>query len=266
MADFFLTLVSSSSTEMFPRNTTSSFTVLLPEKISLNGSWRVALAEIHYNYNFFNVTDENNRIILVEKSNDLDSNTIQSTDKIISHEIKLTNGCYLSVEKLIASINDSLKDFVKRNGYIFSINKANNRTNVHREYLKDHIECVFLEGRLAMQLGFKPMSNILETEISMHVGNIYFGIPDQMLIYTDIIEPSFIGHEKTYVLKIVNTEATRTSFGDSCYKEYTHMHYMPVQRREFDAISVAIRDCAGKFMPFQHGVLTLKLHFKKQNA
>lgn len=266
MSEFFVTLVSNSSSSMFPQNITSSFTVNLPQKISLNGSWRVALSEIHYNYNFFNVTDGNNRITLMEKSNDSSNNTIQSSDKIVSHEIKIANGYYSSVGELVSAINAGLKSFVKyKNSYILSIDKSNNRTIVHRDYLMDGIESILIEGRLAMQLGFKPMNNILSTEISSHVGNIYYGIPDQMLIYTDIIEPTFIGHEMAYVLKIVNTEATQTAFGDSCYKEYTYMHYMPVQKREFDTISVDIRDCTGELMPFQHGVLTIKLHFKKHN-
>ena len=85
-----------------------------------------------------------------------------------------------------------------------------------------------------------------------------------MLIYTDIIEPSFIGHEKAYVLKVVNTEARQLHFGDACYKEYAHMHYMCVQKREFDTISIDIRDHTGNFMPFQHGVLMVKLHFKQR--
>lgn len=62
------------------------------------------------------------------------------------------------------------------------MNKATNRTIVHREYLNDRIESIFLEGRLAMQLGFKPMTDILSNDVSTHVGNIYFGIPDQMLV------------------------------------------------------------------------------------
>lgn len=117
-----------------------------------------------------------------------------------------------------------------------------------------------------MQLGFKPYTDILETQISPHIGNIHFGVSDQMFIYTDIIDPTLIGHEKAYVIKVVNTEAKKYTFGDSCYKEYTHMHYMRLQKREFESISVDIRDYTGQFMPFQHGVLMIKLHFISKNA
>lgn len=116
-----------------------------------------------------------------------------------------------------------------------------------------------------MQLGFAPEDNILNFERSNNVGNIYFGVPDQMLIYTDIIEPVFVGHEKAQVIKIVNTGggSSTWSFGDVCNTEFQRMHYVPVLKKDFEAISVDIRDCTGSYMPFRHGVSTIKLHFKK---
>lgn len=51
MKEFFMTLLSNSSMDLYPENKTSSFTVHLPEKITLNGMWSVAVAEIHYKHN-----------------------------------------------------------------------------------------------------------------------------------------------------------------------------------------------------------------------
>lgn len=265
MGDFFVTLVSNSSMDLFTQNTTSSFTVQLPEKITLNGSWCVAVAEIHYNYNFFNVSDGNNRIILMDKANDQSKNEINRGSDIESHNITIPNGFYTSLCDLVHTVNESLQPYVKGREKLFSINKTSGRTMVNKEILVSDIENIFLEGRLGMQLGFKPMCDTLMHALSPHVGNTFFGIPDQMFIYTDIIEPTFIGHEKIYVLKIINTEAKNLTFGDACYKEFTHMHYIRIQKREFDSITVNIRDSTGKFMPFQHGVLTIKLHFMKRN-
>lgn len=268
MSDFFITLVSNSSMRIFPDNKTSSFTVLLPEKVSLKGSWSVGVAEIHYNYNFFNVTDGNNKITLIKKEieNDQNNNEINKSEtKQI--EIAIETGHYNSVTDIIAVINNKLKPYMVVGDVLFSINEINNRTLVHKENLLSDIGSIFFEGRLNMQLGFMPGRDVLLFKSSPHVGNTQFGIPDQMLIYTDIIEPTFIGHEKAYVIKIVNTEARQgTIFGDACYKEYTHMHYMNVQKREFESISIDIRDYTGNFIPFQHGVLMIKLHFKRQRC
>lgn len=136
---------------------------------------------------------------------------------------------------------------------------------IHVNNLKSDVESIFLEERLNMQLGFEPNTNIKDKTISPHVANIQYGIPDQMLIYTDIIEPTFVGHERAYILKIVNTQPKHLKFGDSCYKEFSPLQYMVLEKREFEAITIDLRDYAGLFMPFQHGVFTIKLHFKKQD-
>ena len=261
MKDFFVTLLSNSSMNFFPDNKTSSFTVQLAEKITLNGSWSVGVAEIHYNYNFFNVTHNNNGVICVKKDTGTSENSIHSL-----HTVNITPGYYGCVEDLVETVNTEMRKHWMAGGSLISIDNINNRTIVHKETIYKELESISFQGRLAMQLGFEPAENILSHDLSPHIGNIYFGVPDQMLIYTDIIEPTYIGHEKAYVLKIINTNVKSYKFGDICYKEYTHIHYMPVQKREFESVSVDIRDYTGAFIPFQHGVLTIKLHFKKNGS
>lgn len=96
MKDFFVTLLSNSSMNYFPENKTSSFTVQLAEKITLNGSWSVGVAEIHYNYNFFNVSPGNNTIKAVKKNSELSENSI-----VPSEDICLTPGYYATVSDLV---------------------------------------------------------------------------------------------------------------------------------------------------------------------
>lgn len=246
---------------------TSSFTVLLPQKVTLSGKWNVALAEIHYNYNFFNVTASNNRTYLrkINKKNADDS------ENFITKELqKITAvppGYYPRISCVASEINHELKKILNSSEDILTFSEFNGRTKIASDKLRscDYSEMHF-DDRLSMQLGFQPRDNILDREISPHAANIHFGIADQMLIYIDIIEPTFIGHEMAYVLKIVNTQPRSLTFGNACYKEFHKMHYMPVQKREFESISVDIRDYNGNFMPFIHGILTIKLHFKKQDG
>ena len=56
MDSFTMELVSNASGELFPHNTLSSFTNLLPEQVNLEGQWEVALSEISYPsmYQIFN--------------------------------------------------------------------------------------------------------------------------------------------------------------------------------------------------------------------
>lgn len=271
MKEFFVTLLSNSSMNFFPNNKTSSFTVQLAEKITLNGSWSVGVAEIHYNYNFFNVTTNNNSIITVKKSSENSTTALDMCSTTTYYRpvsdfvqtVEITPGYYGTVSDLVETVNSVMKKHKLVAAPFISIDRINNRSIVDKEAVHKSLESISFEGRLAMQLGFEPGENILNHTLSPHIGNTFFGVPDQMLIYTDIIEPSYIGHEKAYVMKIINTNVHTYKFGDICYREYTHIHYMRVQKREFESVSVAIRDYTGGFIPFQHGVLTIKLHFKK---
>lgn len=148
---------------------------------------------------------------------------------------------------------------------ILGIDEVSNRTTIDFSSPSNIPDKIALQGRLATQLGFDPGENILNYTKSPQLGNIFFGIPDQMIVSTDIIQPSFVGHERSYILKIVNTQAKLERYGDSCYEEFQNLHYTPLQKREFETIRVDIKDWSGQFMPFLHGVLSAKLHFIKQN-
>lgn len=98
-------------------------------------------------------------------------------------------------------------------------------------------------------------------DLSPYVGNVYFGIPDQMFIYCDIIEPQLIGYESSQVIKIVNTTEKEINFGTSCYRGFQKIHYNPILKKEFDKVDIDIRDITGEFFPFRHGISSVKLHF-----
>lgn len=260
--NFFLTLMSNSSLNYYSENKTSGFTVHLPQKIQLTGNWVVALAELHYPYNFFNVSDGENVICVefdtVNHQSETDLNIIEKKKS------KISPGFYKNIDCILKAVNSKLSQYVDCD--ILSQNEMDGRTVVNIDKcLSTNLKAITFSPRLAMQLGFNPEDNILDFDRSNNVGNIYFGIPDQMLIYTDVVEPVFIGHEKAQVIKIVNTagESRSCMFGDVHTTEFQRMHYIPVMKKDFESISVDIRDCTGSYMPFRHGVSTVKLHFRK---
>lgn len=290
--NFFITLMSNSSLSIFPDNTTTSFTVSLPQKITLPGKWEVGVAEIHYNYNFFNVTDGNNRIWITSNMIEPDETVYEAVlheydsenegesgisteeeenknvnDSYITKCCEIPPGFYNNMHELIETINGKIMDMLAISSNLFLFNKTTNRCELNTiELEKNSIEIIKLEGRLNIQLGFIPCKNVLDTKISQHCCNIQFGVPDRMLIYTDIIEPTFIGHEKAYVIRIVSTQPKGMTFGDTCYVSYERMDYIGIEKREFEAISIDIREPSGNFMPFLYGVLTIKLHFRKRHG
>ena len=65
MKDFYLTLLSDSSLNMFPDNKQSEFTIRLDHPIHIEGErWEVALVEIAAPSEALNITEENNFFFL----------------------------------------------------------------------------------------------------------------------------------------------------------------------------------------------------------
>lgn len=262
--NFFLTLMSNSSLNYYSDNKTSGFTVHLPQKIQLTGQWVAALAELHYPYNFFNVVDGENRIFL-EFDNENQLEGANEIEKMRHEEYFISPGFYKTIDHILKAVNERLSNILGCD--ILFLNGLDGRTVVNRVDLHEtNLHSITFSPKLAMQLGFNPNDNILEFNLSDNVGNIYFGIPDQMLIYADVIEPVLVGHEKAQIIKIVNTAggAKSCAFGEVHTMEFQRMHYIPVMKKDFESISIDIRDCTGSYMPFRHGVSTVKLHFKKK--
>lgn len=264
MNDFYITLLSNSSSDIYKWNKASSFVVQLPRKISLKENWMVGLAELHFPYNFFNVSENNNSFTY--------TNGTYTTTRTIQ------TGFYNNVSALINEVLRQSNDI----GDWLQFHSATNRVrvkwtdaikNIHplSDDKRNDFRSIKFHGRLALQLGFAPEANILQydlapskgNELSPYVGNLDYGIPDQMFIYCDIVEPQLIGYESSQIIKIVNTTEKEVKFGSSCFRGFQKIHYIPVMRKEFDRVEIEIRDVIGEHFPFRHGISTVKLHFKE---
>lgn len=143
MNDFYVNLLSKSSLDINPNNKTRSFTTHLPRKITLNEDWCVALSEITFPYNFFNVTDKNNTIT-VQKNGDVES---------FSKTIKVPVGYYTSSEYLLDVIKEciidaGLNDILKID-YLPATCKITIIFSDTTEY-----DTIQFENQLGLQLGF----------------------------------------------------------------------------------------------------------------
>lgn len=244
MKDFYITLISNSSMDYFPTNTTSSFTVRLPKNITLGENWRVGLAEIHYSYNFANVRENHNSII-------------ETTDDSVTLW-KIEEGSYTSVSDLIHEINRSYASQP-----LFEFRPHTKRLKINHDAVRKGTNVMVLQGNLAVVLGFKPDENILRYQEAPDPASILFGVPHQMLVYCDIIQPQLVAHEVAQVLRTVQIGSDSYRFGTPCHSEFKNIHYVPLARKEFHTVQINIRDHTGKHLPFSHGVLSLKLHFKE---
>lgn len=277
-SDFYLTLLSNSSFGEYPENKTSSFTVSLPQNISLSGQWKVALAEVHYPYTIETVTSDNNRMIVeivLEKSGE----GVYGDPHLTYYNI--TEGHYQSHDEIISALNDEISRvspienlfFLSKDKRFVTFSKDKMEifmeTSISRafgtlksNYIKGRVRSIFFEGRLAMQLGYEPNVSILKQNAKAPP-NVIFGVPPEMMIYCDLIEPQLIADCHSSVLKIIPTVIQDARYGQVVSKTFNVRSYVPLLLKNFKSVRIDIRDCVGKFIPFSFGTSYVLLHFVK---
>jgi hypothetical protein len=248
MSDFYLTLLSNASMDIYPNNTTSGFNVHLPKTITLEGRWCLAVTEIHYQYNFLNVTTGHNKTFI-------NTNGRQ-------YECQIPNGYYDKIEDIISELNQYAGAAIP-DGDFLELDESTKNVGFTPIGLK-HIQDIQFENRLALILGYAPNSSIkphfLKTILP---GDPSRGVPDEMFIYCNIVEPQIVGDEMARIVRIVNIPKKDAFFGQPLHHEYQRLQYIDVAKKQFDTISIELRDKTGAFMAFESGTVTMVIHFKK---
>jgi len=302
MESFYLTLPSNASLQVYPNNTTTSFTTKLSDYINLKGEgWEMALSEVHYPNTFLTISKANADIIVEERIKDDEegktavgrvshsegeggqtaelAEAVDTTpDKARSNTLEigrrrqkrrasplrkitysLSNAYIRNEEDFVNSINYLLKGKIK-----LLMNKEFKNVILTRE--DDNITRFLFNPRLSLQLGFLPERWIHEKmSRSLHPVNIANGIPRTMFIYCDLIKPQYVGDTTVPLLRIVNINNNMLqNFGSGSVSTFTLPHYVPISKKSFETIEIAVKDETGSSLPFMFGTLTVKLHFRQR--
>lgn len=124
--NFFLTLMSNSSLNYYNDNKTSGFSVHLAQKIQLTGDWVVALAELHYPYNFFNVTAGENAIFAEYNLKNTQAENSNILEQIEYKEMRISQGFYKNTTCVVKAVNKQLSKLT--HGDILSVDELDGRT------------------------------------------------------------------------------------------------------------------------------------------
>lgn len=275
--EFYLTLLSNSSMKYFPNNTTTKFTTQLHKRIRLTENWSVGLAEIQYPCSFLAVTDTDNLLYYRTTPPDASGDEkFLTTDQLLEDAskyfkdsarvvynsngwfvLRIPAGNYENIRDIITVINNHelIKRILK-----FEYNRVTKRVSLT---LNTPLPMLGLSNRLALQLGYKPYTNLAVNQNGSHPANIWVGLPSQMFIYCDIVEPQLVGDVLSPLVRIINISSDNYNYG--CHKDviFSPAHYIPVMRKEFENLEIDIRTETGSPVPFEFGTLGLKLHFKK---
>ena len=84
-------------------------------------------------------------------------------------------------------------------------------------------------------------------------GNQYF------YIYTDIIKSHYHGD---VVVPVLHTVTVKGEHGSYVSRNFERSHYVPLNKKVYDMISINIRDEAGDLVAFEHGKVIITLHYR----
>lgn len=248
---FYLTLLSNSSMEYYPDNKTTNFSTKLPKPLKLEGEWAVGIVEFQYPCTMFTVQEHENIIYITKRM--LMPGDLKPSSVMYKAHIPATN--YENISNILTALNN-IKEKIK-----FRFDDISKLVNV--AIADDSITSITLSPKLSFQLGFEPNNNLAHKNQGRCPANVYLGLPSQLFVYCDIIEPQIVGDVMTPLLRIISLDPSKYIYGSNKMHVFSPPHYLPVMRREFDTIEIDIRSSTGEKIPFQFGTACVKLHFRK---
>ena len=120
-----------------------------------------------------------------------------------------------------------------------------------------------LRGNIARMFGFLNNTSIRASDkkgftLSLpETGNQYF------YVYTDIIKSQYHGDVVVPVLRTVTVKGEHRSYVS---KNFERPHYVPLNKKIFDTISINIRDKARDLVVFEHSKMIITLHFRRSKT
>ena len=297
---FYLTLPSDSSMEVFPHNTLCCYTAKLPQAIHLDqdAHWEVALVEMIHPTQIKNIV-ENQNTFTVEVYDEqlqkhLDERSIVSDPfktedpktKRSTYLITIPTGYYFSGQHLVTTLSTRFNTvFAKvldkaKKSVTFEYNKVARRLMI--KFSEDKLMAITFCPELYDILGGDLRLVKKKNEIPAMTSNLdfakYFRFPVEMnqglnlmFVYSDVVEYNVVGHTSAPLLRVipfkVDSAASADEEGGNTYhvhREFVHSHYLPVNKSYFDSVNITIKGELGQNIPFTKGKVTVKLHFQKR--
>lgn len=245
MSDFFVTLPSSASQNDFPDNTVAHFRVKLDKAIELEGKWSVGLSEFQYPMSWNNVYET-------------DSFTMRRLSSNKEYTIKVKPGFYTSPKTLTDAIQQALGSFKFEKAITFFYDDTSRKFAL---VIKDDDLEVIITKKFANVFGLETTSYLRGVHFSSRWVDIHEGFAS-IFIYSNVIEHQFVGDVSARLLRVVAVDYTKNA-ESIVSREFSHVHYLPLERTRIDVIEVLLTKDTGEKVPFEIGKSLVTLHFKK---
>lgn len=270
MDQFYITLPSNSSEEVYGRQPMSSYKTHLAHPVQLDvKDWEVGLAEIIYPHTWNNITEGHFRIRLLEQS------------EWVWKIIEIPAALYETPQQLVMTLNDKTKDAL-------GDNQKDKIHFVYNDLLRKFTACVSpgymvrFPKQLAIILGLgdkettlrqseqEEKSGITNTAsrrvydnkkiIASFCMDLERGL-HTFFVYCDILDYQLVGDANVPLLRSI---AVSGKSGEVIANSFDNIHYVGLSRSTFQDIHIHITDDTGVRVPFEQGRVIVKLHFRRK--
>lgn len=254
MTHFHVTLPSDGSLDTYPENTTSRFTIKLADRIEVDGEYEVGLSEFIYPHTWFNFDNSHEQYWFGVR---IGPNELK--------KFSLKRGFYADGVAFATDLNRQVARALMDIPHIsvmirFTFNPSTLKMSISGN---GGIGWFFVSHELMKFLGFpagwptRPKPHMTARNLmDLNKGK------NLMFIYCDAAAYSIVGDVETPLLRVCNLSGKD---GEYARTIYTHPHYVPLARNNFETIEINITDEMGRPIPFMHGKAMVTLHFRPKN-
>ena len=251
---FYVILPSDSSVGSYPNNTVARFVTKLPERIHLEGDYEMALAEIIYPHSWYNVDNTDGRYWLA----------VAQKHNADFAKILFPSGYYESGSAVAAALNRLLDSPSYNCEVQIYYNETMGRFSLTIDSagppvfaMSDDLQRYMGFDLSSFAVGRHSVSTTAQQTFDANRGL------NLMYVYCDVAAHAIVGDTKAPLLRVCNVSG---SHGDTVRHTYVQPHYVPVGRRDFDTIEIAINNELGKPMPFEYGKSVITLRFRRRHG
>lgn len=269
------------------KNKTSHFLTELPKAIEIEReNWEAALVEIDYPHSWYNVQPRECRFSIFKASN-------SNKNQVRKQVIVLTPGYYNSPQEIIRDILEKKNDLFTSYILFDSVSHKvrlyiGNGEGIHltrplanllgflrpvREFHENYFEITKYRNIEFTEVDDNTMpftdesdesderaSNDVLKVIADRAFDIYNGL-NSIFVYTNIIEDCIVGNASVPLLRNVLVSG---NYGDIVQQTFIQPHYLNISQNRIKDIEIILRDDKGELIPFEHGKVIIKLHFRRK--
>ena len=250
LEEFYITLPSNASVNIFKENTLHSYLIKLQRPLSVQqGKWVVGMTEIQFPHSWKNLV---NGYVKITKANYHSPLTFH-----------LKDGHYKSIDDLLTSIH-----------HILTNAKLEKEIILYYDNIRNQVLLEIMDNPATSTLGVTFSQNILNMlGLRLPAGG-YFSTGlfagqsaditegfSALFFYCDIVQNQLVGDVMVPLLRVIPIRDHKMREVE--WVEFQHVQYLSIGHTQTDIVEINIRRDNGDTIPFQYRKVVITLHFKQ---